>query len=128
MEKHKTVYPEQSSIQGEMEEKLDKMYDRIMQFGLIQIGFMVILSYLLLCGGCQKFTVRIVAPDGTVTTATHEQFMTDQKIGELTYDGGSFILTGYESEMQKALNIIGKLVASKDAYLGIEVGGKAVGQ
>ena len=129
-ESKKTVYPEQSSVQGEMEFKLDKIHDRIIQFGIIQIGILLVIALALLLGGCSGWGAkRTEYPDGRVViTARQWQCLTDSKRTQMKFAIPDLGIAEVGTSILDAESIaaIGKVIAEIMQPWWL-ISGKAVG-
>ncbi len=70
----------------------------------------IVILIALLLGGCSRVIVTL--PDGTEVHST--RFLDSTEIGHVSYDGGSFVMEGYKSDMSIALHIIDKLIAERE--------------
>ncbi len=67
----------------------------------------------LLLGGCSQLDITM--PDGSHLSRT--RVLSQEKIGSVSYDDGSFTLDGYESDLTKALTIIDRLLVKYEEML-----------
>jgi len=70
----------------------------------------LVLLMLMCVAGCSKTIITL--EDGTRVESL--RVLDSTEIGHVSYDGGSFVLEGYKSDMSIALRIIDKLIAERE--------------
>ena len=71
---------------------------------------LLLITLALLLGGCSQHIVTL--PDESTYKAN--RFLDWTKIGSFSYDDGSFVLEGYESDLTRLIGIMEKLVIEKE--------------